>query len=173
SEPIASEPIASEPIAPDRIELHRIGLFQKTLAESTSTSALPHFRTPHHSRHIHAPHQHTSAMLFPRLQPTTGFSVLKPVSRWFKPHYESRTVVVSENGNPNAAYSNFKNLIRTLKIRETVKYQERFERNHDKGRRIRKQKEWDKYIEYARKQVQLAIQLKVRTKIEKKNYDHI
>ncbi|KAJ3110246.1 hypothetical protein HDU96_006771 [Phlyctochytrium bullatum] len=68
------------------------------------------------------------------------------------------------------AYRKLRDVLSESRVRETVRYQERFERNHDKKRRKRKQAEWRKYLTHVKTQVTKAKDLSFRNYIERKTY---
>ncbi|KAJ3104191.1 hypothetical protein HDU97_009446 [Phlyctochytrium planicorne] len=71
------------------------------------------------------------------------------------------------------AYFRLKSVLQESRIREIARYQERFERNHDRKRRKQKQAEWRQYMEHVKSQVTLAKDLSFRTYLERKNYRDI
>ncbi|TPX51037.1 hypothetical protein SeLEV6574_g00538 [Synchytrium endobioticum] len=54
-----------------------------------------------------------------------------------------------------------------------IRYQERFERKHDKKRRKRQESHWRKYMGFVKGEVKKAWSLKRRTLLEEENYRNI
>jgi ribosomal protein S21 len=72
-----------------------------------------------------------------------------------------RTVVV-KNGNVADATFNLRSILIESRIKETSKYQERFERPTDKRRRKKKMAKYKQYVQFMKGQVGLAYNLKQR-----------
>ncbi|KAJ3152424.1 hypothetical protein HDU86_005604 [Geranomyces michiganensis] len=71
------------------------------------------------------------------------------------------------------AYFRLRDVVQESRLRETVRTQERFERNCDKRRRKKKEKQWRTYIRVVKKRVQVAWDLKNRTLRQKEVYEDI
>ncbi|KAI8591280.1 hypothetical protein BDZ88DRAFT_412000 [Geranomyces variabilis] len=71
------------------------------------------------------------------------------------------------------AYFRLRDVVQESRLRETVRAQERFERNSDKRRRKKKEKQWKAYMRVVRKRVQVAWDLKNRTARQKEVYEDI
>ncbi|KAI8842558.1 peptidase family S49-domain-containing protein [Chytridium lagenaria] len=70
---------------------------------------------------------------------------------------------VSAHGIPvSMAYFKLKSVLQESRVRDVARYQERFERNHDKKRRKTKQAEWRKYLAHVKSQVSKAKDLTFR-----------
>ncbi|KAJ3218196.1 hypothetical protein HDU67_006458 [Dinochytrium kinnereticum] len=72
-----------------------------------------------------------------------------------------------------AAYFKLKTVLQESRVREMARYQERFERNHDRKRRKQKQAEWRKYLAFVKSQVSEAKDLSFRAYLERKTYQDI
>jgi hypothetical protein len=70
--------------------------------------------------------------------------------------------VAIQRSSVAAAYSKLRNILQESKVRETVKFQERFERRHDKKKRKRNAAEWRQYMAFLKKQVQMAKDLEFK-----------
>ncbi|KAI9101020.1 hypothetical protein DFS34DRAFT_612918 [Phlyctochytrium arcticum] len=84
---------------------------------------------------------------------------------------QGRTMKVSRDSL--YAYSMLRNVLDESKAKSLVRAQGRFEPNPDKRRRKKREREWKIYMQHVKKQVQIAYDLKTRTQIERRNYDHI
>jgi ribosomal protein S21 len=74
--------------------------------------------------------------------------------------------------NPQA-YSQLKNVLVESKLRETVKYQERFERPTDKRKRKKNEGIYNRFLDYKRRQIRKAYALNDKEKIDAENYVQI
>ncbi|KAI8821383.1 uncharacterized protein EV422DRAFT_506071 [Fimicolochytrium jonesii] len=112
------------------------------------------------------------------LPPTsTSSPALLSQRRTYRPHTtaedsQGRSIRTIPD-RPTQAYARLRDVIQESRLRETVRAQERFERNPDRKRRKRKEKEWRLYLAHVRKKVQIAFHLKTRSALEKQNYKDI
>ncbi|TPX33100.1 hypothetical protein SmJEL517_g03919 [Synchytrium microbalum] len=80
-----------------------------------------------------------------------------------------RSVAVKSN-SVTQAYYKLKSILDESKVRQTVRYQERFERKHDRKRRKLGETHWRKYMSYVKGSVKKAWSLKRRTLLEEQTY---
>ena len=97
------------------------------------------------------------------------FSPLVPRIQSYRKHPETashdsrgRSVSVTRNTTVSSAYYKLKSVLDESKVRTLVKYQERFERRHDRRRRKLQETHWRKYMNYVKGEVKQAWSLKKR-----------
>ncbi|KAI8813653.1 hypothetical protein BJ742DRAFT_789054 [Cladochytrium replicatum] len=128
------------------------------------TVSAPLFQTRGYRKHyLDAP---VRDPLAPKAFPNAGESF----GRLFT-HSKGRSIVCSSN--PAGAYSGLQRVLEESKVRAVVRYQERFEKPSEKRRRKKREMWWRTYMRFVKEQVQVAQDLKLRTKIAKQTYDNI
>ncbi|KAI9366908.1 hypothetical protein DFJ73DRAFT_772056 [Zopfochytrium polystomum] len=139
--------------------LYLAGLLRsaRSILLTTPTTALPHTLSP------------TPSPPFTAAFSRAYRSHMAPRSNT-EPH--GRSVPVSGKGVA-MAYFRLREILNESEVRQTVRYQERFERNHDRMRRKRREADWRVYMAHVKKQVGLAKELDLRKRIARKNYDEI
>ncbi len=80
-----------------------------------------------------------------------------------------RSVVV-QNRSVALAYNRLREILNESNVRETVRYQQFFERKHDKKRRLKNERRFRQYLVFMEKNIQRSAQLRKQTLTEKSNY---
>ena len=75
--------------------------------------------------------------------------------------------------NSNFAYKSLRDLLNETNLRMVVRQQQRFESKPDKRRRKRKEDDWKCYLEGVKRNVRKAMELRDKTREEKKHYKHL
>ncbi len=73
-----------------------------------------------------------------------------------------RSVVCRTVNNPSTAYNELRSILKDANVRQTVRYQERFERPTDMRRRKKKESKFRIYMAHMKKQIRMAYGLKRR-----------
>jgi hypothetical protein len=85
--------------------------------------------------------------------------------------------VTCNNGSTSTsivfAASNLRRILAGGRVRETVRAQARFERNHDRKRRLRQERDWATYLRHVRTRVQEAWDMKKSSDLARRHYQDI
>jgi hypothetical protein len=114
---------------------------------------------------------------------TTSIPAPPATARTFKTHVHDTMhssygrSVTCNNGNTSTsivfAASNLRRILAEGRVRETVRAQSRFERNHDRKRRLRKERDWATYLRHVRTRVQEAWDMKKQSDLARRHYQDI
>ncbi len=110
----------------------------------------------------------------------TTVSLVRTSTRSFKTHIlnhdnmsRGRSVVVNNNNGVAQAYAKLRDILNESKVRETVRYQQYFERKHDLKRRKKNEALFRHYLVFMQKNIKRANDLKKKNQIEQNNYEPI